>query len=157
MGAKILVNGIDVTGNTYVETKRIFLARYGDKNRIIQAHQNFLEGQRPVKSAPPDELNTTFIECHRRVQGFRAYGEDVNGYGRVLIPKILLAFPVEFCQRWIGHVKRQVLSDGDILKLMEFLGLEVDGAIATQKMCGETLDHPNYNPSAAALHVNPKQ
>ena len=67
---------------------------------------------------------------------------------------MLRAFPSEICQRWIVLVKRQDLSEGDILKLMEFLGEEVDGALAAQKICGETLDHPNYIPSAAALHVN---
>ena len=126
---KMLVDGIAVTGNTYEETKRILLARYGDTNRIIQAHLDFLEGLPPAKFAMPDELNTTFIECHGRVQALRALGEDVNGYGRVLIPKILRAFPPEFCQRWIVHVKRQGLSEGDILKLMEFLGKEVDKAL----------------------------
>jgi len=99
-------------------------------------------------------LNITFIECQRRVQALRALWEEVNGYGSVLIHKMLRAFPSEICQRWIVHVKRQDLSEGDILKLMEFLGEEVDGALAAQKICGETLDHPNYIPSAAALHVN---
>jgi len=82
--------------------------------------------------------------------------EEVNGYGSVLIHKILRAFPSEICQRWIVHVKRQGLSEGDILKLMEFLGEEVDEALTAQKICGETLDHPNYILSAAALHVNCK-
>jgi len=40
---------------------------------------------------------------------------------------------------------------------MEFLGEEVDGALTAQKIRGETFDHPNYTPSAAALHVNSKQ
>jgi hypothetical protein len=154
---KLLVDGIAVTANTYEETKRILLARYGDTNRIIQAHLDFLEGLPPAKSATPDELNTTFIECHRRVQALRALGEDVNGYGRVLIPKVLRAFPPEICQRWIVHVKRQGLSEGDLLKLLEFLGEEVDGALTAQKIRGETLDHLNSMPSAAALHVNSKQ
>jgi len=104
----------------------------------------------------PNKLNTTYIECHRHIQALRALGEGVNGYGRVLIPKILRAFPPEICQRWIVHVKRQGLSEGDILRLMEFLG-EVDGALTAQKIRGETLDNPNYIPSAAALHVNSKQ
>ena len=154
---KLLVDGIAVTADTYEETKRILLARYGDTNRIIQAHLDFLEGLPLAKSATPDELNTTFIQCHRRVQALWALGEDVNGYGRVLIPKILRAFPPKICQRWTVHVKRQGLSEGDILKLIEFLGEEVDGVLTAQKICGETLDHPNYIPSAAALHVNSKQ
>lgn len=102
----MLVDGIAVTANTYEETKKILLDRYGDKNRIIQAHLDFLEGLPPAKTATPDELNTTFIKCHRRVQALPALGEDVNSYGRVLIPKILRAFPPEFGQRWIVHVKR---------------------------------------------------
>ena len=49
------------------------------------------------------------------------------------------------------------VSEGDILKLMECLGKEVDGALAAQKIHRETLDHPSYIPSAAVLHVNSKQ
>ena len=84
-------------------------------------------------------------------------GEDVNGYGRLLIPKILCAFPSEICQRWIVHVKRQGLSEEGILKLMEFLGEEVNRVLTAQKIRGDTLDHPNYIPSAAVLHVNRNQ
>jgi hypothetical protein len=112
----MLVDGIDVTANTYEETKRILIARYGDTNRIIQAHLDFLEGLPPVKSATPNELKTIFIECHRRVQVLRALGGDVNGYGRVFIPTILHDFPPEICQRWIVHVKRQNRSEGEFLK-----------------------------------------
>jgi len=153
----MLVDGIAVTANTYEDTKKILLARYGDTNRIIQSHLDFLEILPPATSATPDELNTTFIECHRRIQAFRALGEYVNGYGRVLVPKILRAFPPEFCQRWIVHVKRQGLSEGSILNLMEFLSDEVDGGLIAQKIRGESTDTPNYVPSAAALHVSSKQ
>jgi hypothetical protein len=154
---KMLVVGIAVTANTYEETKKILLDKYGNPNRIIQAHLDFLESLPPATSPTPTELNATFIECHRRIQALRALGEDVNGYGRVLIHKVLRAFPPDICQRWIVHVKRQGFSEGDILKLMEFLGEEVDGAITAQKISGETLDIPTYIPSAAALHVNSKQ
>jgi len=130
------MDGIAVTANTYEETKGILLAGYGDTNRIIEAHLDFLEGLPPAKYATTDELNTTFIECHRRVQDLRALGEDVNGHGKVLIPRILRAFPPEFCQRLILHVKRQRLSEGDNLKLMEFLGEAVDGALTAQKIRG---------------------
>jgi len=87
-------------------------------------------------------LNTTFIEFHRRVQALRALGEAVNGYGRVLILKNLRAFTLEFCQRWIVHVNQQCLSEGDILKLMEFLGEDVDVALTVQKIRRESLDNP---------------
>jgi hypothetical protein len=59
---KMLVDGIAVTANTYEETKKILLARYGDTNRIIQAHLDFLESLRPATSATPDKLNTTVIK-----------------------------------------------------------------------------------------------
>ena len=84
---KMLVDGIAVTANMYEETKKILLARYGDTNRIIQAIWIFSKVYPTETSATPDELNTTFIECHRRIQALRALGEDVNGYGRVLVPR----------------------------------------------------------------------
>jgi hypothetical protein len=152
----MLVDGIAVTASTYEETKKILLARYGDTNRIIQAHLDVLEGLTPVTSATPNELNTTFIECQCRIQALRVLGKNINGYGRDLIPKILRAFPPDICQRWIVHVKRQSLS-GDILTLMEFLGEEVDGVLTARKIRGELLDHLNYVPSPAALHVNSNQ
>jgi hypothetical protein len=86
---KLLVDGIAVTADTYEETKKILLARYGDRNHIIHARLDLLEGLPLAKSTTPDNLNANFIECHRRDQAFRALGEDVNGYGMVLIPKIL--------------------------------------------------------------------
>jgi hypothetical protein len=45
---KRLVDGIAVTANTYAESKKIVLARYGDTNRIIQAHLDFLENLPPA-------------------------------------------------------------------------------------------------------------
>jgi len=152
---KMLVDGIAVTADAYDETKRILLARYGDTNRIIQAHLDFLEGLPPSKSATPDELNINFFECHRRVHALRALGDDVNGYGGLLIPKILRAFPPEICLRWSPISKGRV--SGDILKLMEFLAEEVDGVLTAQKIRGDTLDNPNHIISASALHVNSKQ
>jgi hypothetical protein len=89
---KMLVDGIAVTAYTYEDTKNL-LARYGDTNRFIQTHLDFLESLSPATSATPDELYTTFIECHRRIQALRALGEDVNAYGKVLVPMILRAFP----------------------------------------------------------------
>jgi hypothetical protein len=74
----MLVDEIAVTANTYKETKRILLARYGDTNRIIQAHLDFLEGLPPARSATSEELNITLIGCHRRVQALRALGEDIT-------------------------------------------------------------------------------
>jgi hypothetical protein len=40
---KMPVDGISVTATSYEETKKILHARYGDKNRIIQAHLDYLE------------------------------------------------------------------------------------------------------------------
>jgi hypothetical protein len=153
---KRLNDGIAVPANTYEETKKILLARYGDRNCIILANLDFLESLPPATSATPDELNSTFIECHRGIQALRTLGEDVNDYGRVLAPKLLRVFPPEIFQRWIVHAKRQAFSEGEILKLMEFLGEELDGALIAQKIRGEFTDNSNYIPSAAALHVSSK-
>ncbi|KAJ4426982.1 hypothetical protein ANN_26781 [Periplaneta americana] len=96
---KQLVDGIPVIAETYEETKKILRTRYGDKNRIIQAHLYYLEDVKHLRIGTPEALNTTYIECHRRVQALRALGEDVNGYGRILAPKILRAFPDDICRR----------------------------------------------------------
>jgi hypothetical protein len=81
----------------------------------------------------------------------------LNGYGRVLVPKILRGFPTEFFRRWIVHAKCQGLSEGNILTLMEFLSEEVDGAFIEQKIRGESTDTPGNTPSAAAHHVSSNQ
>lgn len=152
----MLVEGNAVVADTNEQTKRILLSCYGDKNRIIQAHLDYLENTQPIKYLTPGALNSAFIECHRRIQALLALGEDVNGHGQVIAPKILRAVPDDICRRWIVHAKREGLSEGDILKLMEFLSEEVDGAFTAQKIRGETLDHPNCIPSATALKVNSK-
>jgi len=100
----MLVDGIAVTANTYEETKKFLSARYGYTIRIIQAHLVF--SRTYLLQNLPRQTNTTFIECNRSVQPLWALGENVYGYGKLLIPKILLAFPPEDCQRWIVHVKR---------------------------------------------------
>jgi hypothetical protein len=68
---KMLVGAIALAANGYEDTKNL-LARYGDTNRIIQTHLDFLESLPRVTSAPPDDLFTTFIECHHRIQMLRA-------------------------------------------------------------------------------------
>jgi hypothetical protein len=52
------VDRIAVTASTYKETEKILLARYGDRNRIIEAHLDFLEGLM--------ELSCTFDLLHGR-------------------------------------------------------------------------------------------
>jgi hypothetical protein len=60
---KLLVEGIVVPASTYEVTKAILRARYGDRNRIIQAHLDHLEDITPITTESPEALNTTFIEC----------------------------------------------------------------------------------------------
>jgi len=134
-----LVEGIAVVADTYEETKRILLARYGDKNRVIHAHLDYLENMRPIQYPNSDALNTAFIESHRGIQALRALREDVIGQGRVTAPKILHSFPYDLCRRCIVHAKREGLSEGDILSLMTFLGEEVDRAPTTHKISGEAI------------------
>ena len=153
---KHLVEGMAEVAETYAETKKILEARYGDKNRIIQAHVDYLEDVAPIKYAIPEALNSTYIDCKRRIQALRAIGEYVNGYGRVLAPKILRAFPDDICRRWIVHAKREGISEGDILQLMAFLGDEVDGALTSQKIRGESSSSCGYPPTTATIHGNAK-
>jgi hypothetical protein len=130
---KHLVEAIAVVAETYEETKKILEACYCDKNRIVQAHLDYLEDVKPIKYDTPDALNSTFIDCTRRIQVLCALGKDVNGYGRVFAPKVLYPFPHDMCRRWILHAKREGISEWDILQLMAFLGEELDGALTTQK------------------------
>jgi hypothetical protein len=153
---KQLVEGIAVVAETYEETKKILKARYGDKNRIIQSHLDYLKDIRPIQHATPEELNTTYIECNRHIHALRSLGEDVNGYGRVLAPKILRAFPDDICQRLIIQVKREGQSEGNVIKLMEFLGEEVGAALTTQKKRGDSISSANFTPTAATLPVHAK-
>jgi len=95
----MLVEGTAITANTYEDTKRNLLAKYGDLNRIIQAQLDFLENMPPVLFFTLEELNLINTECKRRIRALRALGEDVNSYGRVLAPKILRAFPSDICQK----------------------------------------------------------
>ena len=153
---KMLVDGIAVTASAYEDTKRILRDRYGDKDRIIQAHLDYLEEVTPIRSASAEALNTTYIECNRRIQALRAMGDDVKAYGRVLVPKILRAFPDDICRRWIIQVRREGHSEGDVVKLMEFLSEEVHGALTAQKIRDETSLGSNLTPTAATLHVRSK-
>jgi len=152
----MLVDFIAVTASAYDDTNKILHDRYGDKNRIIQAHLNYLEEVTPIRFASAEALNTTYIECNRRIQALLALGEDVKAYGRVLVPKIIRAFPDDICRRWIIKFKREGHSEGDVVMLMEFLGEEVDGALTAQKIRGETSHVSNFTPTAATLHVRSK-
>lgn len=62
-----LVDGIAAQGETYEPTKKILQAQYGDRNRIIQAHLDYLDDLKPTQSDSPDALNTVYIECLRRI------------------------------------------------------------------------------------------
>ena len=149
----MLVYCIVVTASAYEDTKKILHDRYGDQNRIKQAH---LEEVTPIRFASAEALNTTYIECNSRIQALRSLGEDVKAYDRVLVPKILRTFPDDICRRWIIQVKREGHSEEHVVKLMDFLGEEVDGALTVQKIRGETSPASNFTPTAAALPVHSK-
>ena len=68
-----------MVAETYEQTKKILEARYGDKNRIIQAHLDYLEGVKSIRYVTREALNSTYIDCNRRIQALRTLGEDVNG------------------------------------------------------------------------------
>ena len=117
---------------------------------------DYLEDVKPIQYVTPEALNSTYIDCNRRIQALRALGEDVNGYGRVLAPKILRIFPDDTCRSWIVHAKREGISEGDIIQLMTFFGEEVDGALTTRKIRGEASGLSMYTPTAATFHVHAK-
>ena len=145
-----------VTAENCEETKRILHAKYGDNNRIIQAHLDYLEDLKPIRSATPDLMNTTYVECNRRLQALRALGENIDNYGRILAHKILRAFPDDICRWWISHANPEQLSEGDITKLMAFLNEEVEGAIITRKISGDVTGLDPPTPTTAAFHVHTK-
>ena len=151
---KNLVDGISITADTYDVTKKILLSKYGDKNRIVQAHIDFLENLTPARSATTESLNHTYVECNRRLQALRALGENVDNYGRILAPKILRAFPDDICRRWIIHTRRGNISEGDISGLMSFLSEEIDGALITQKILGNTSNCTPPLPTTAAFQIS---
>ena len=97
--ARRLVDGIAVTADTYSETKRILQSKYGDKNRIIQSHLDFLENLKPIRCDTVNNLNDMIIECQRRLQALKAGGEDSDSDGRILAPKIMRAFSEDICRR----------------------------------------------------------
>jgi hypothetical protein len=152
---KMLVDGIAVTASAYEDTQKILRDRYGDKNRIIEAHLDYLEEVTPIRFASVEALNTMYIECNRRIQALQALG-DVKAYGRVLVPKILRAFPDDICRRWIIQVKREGHSEGDVVQLLKFLGEEVNGALTAQKIHGEPSLASSLIPTAATLQVRSK-
>lgn len=100
--------------------KNILLKRYGNKDRIVQAHLDFLECLKPIHSSTPDSLNEVYIQCNKRLEALRALGENVDAYGKVLAPKILRVFPSDIVTRWITYSRRENISDGDISSLMSF-------------------------------------
>jgi hypothetical protein len=152
----MLVEGIEVVADTYDETKKILLARYGDKNRIIQAYLDYLQNVQPTLRPTPDALNTAFIDCRRRIQALRSLGENVNRYGWVIDPKILRAYPHDLCRRCIVHAKREGFAEGNNLSLVTFLGKEVDRTLTTHKIRDQTTSRYGYTPTAATIHVQSK-
>ena len=78
---KRLIDGIAVTEETYEQTKKILQARYCEKNIIIQAHLDYLEDLQPAQPDSPKVLNSTYVECHRRIQALKALGENIDVMG----------------------------------------------------------------------------
>jgi hypothetical protein len=153
---KSLVEGIAVREETSEQTKKILQARYGDKNRIIQSHLNYLEDLQPAQSDSSEVLNSTYVLCHRQIQALKALGENIDVYGRVLARKVLRTFPADICRRWLIHAKRKGVPEGSTTKLMEYLNEEVDGALNAQKIPGEPSPAPTYVRTAADFQVSTK-
>lgn len=142
---KYLVDGIPLTADAYEETRQVLISHYGNIDRIIQAHLDYLEALQPISDETPSALNVLYIECNRRIQALRALGENVDHYGRMLAPKILRALPCNIVRRWIISSRREGIPEGHITKLMEFLNEEVESALITQKI-REILLHRIHSP-----------
>ncbi|GFT29828.1 integrase catalytic domain-containing protein [Nephila pilipes] len=139
--AKRLVHGITITTDTYstyvsilqIHIKNILKSKYGNKDKIIQTHLDYLENLTPTKNPSPSVLYEIYINCNRRLRALDALGE--NGiYGRILAPKILRAFPRDICRNWVVYFKRENLAEGDITKLMKFLAEEVEEVVAANNI-----------------------
>ncbi|XP_042905447.1 uncharacterized protein [Parasteatoda tepidariorum] len=150
--AKRIVDGINITAETYATAKDILKSKYGDKDKIIQAHLDYLENLKPVKSHSPAAINELYIDCNRRIQALDALGEKTQSYGRILAPKILRAFPHEIYRNWIVHAKRENFAESDISKLMKFLSEEVEGAITASNIKGSL--SPDYPIKSALENFN---
>ena len=107
----------------------------------------------PAQAYSPDALNSTYVECHRRIQALKALGENIDVYGRILAPKILRAFPADVCRCWLIHAKREGIPESNITQLMEYIN-EVDGALNAQKIRGQSSSAPTHIPTAAAFQVS---
>ncbi|GFQ73775.1 uncharacterized protein TNCT_511751 [Trichonephila clavata] len=46
-------------------TKEILKSKYGNKDKIIQAHVDYLENLTPIKDPSPSALNELYIDCNR--------------------------------------------------------------------------------------------
>jgi hypothetical protein len=85
---KLLVEGIPVSASTYEDTKRILHARYGDQNRIIQEHLDYLEDVTPITTITHEALNTMFIECNGLVQALQADMEKTDRDPTMMQPSV---------------------------------------------------------------------
>jgi hypothetical protein len=55
-----------------------------DKNRSIHALFDYSETLQSTQSDSPDALNSTYVECHRRIQALKALGENTDDHGQIL-------------------------------------------------------------------------
>ncbi|GFU22759.1 uncharacterized protein NPIL_51991 [Nephila pilipes] len=123
-------------------TKLILKSKYGNEDKIIQAHLDYLENLTPIKDLSPSALNELYIDCNRRLQALDALGEKTQLYGRILAPKILRAFPHEICRNWVVYAKRENFAESDVTKLMKFLSEEVEVTITANNINGSLV--PSY-------------
>ncbi|XP_023214303.1 uncharacterized protein LOC111617205 [Centruroides sculpturatus] len=154
--AKRLVDGIAITAGTYAETKARLLKKYGDKNRIIQAHIDYLEGLQPLICPTATELNDLFVECNNRVHALKALGEPISHYRRILTPKILRAFPDSLCERWLIHVRHKGTHESDLELLLKFVRDKIDGITTAATIHGtqdQFLTREEPQATAATLAV----
>ncbi len=133
-------------------------SKYGDVNRSIQSHIDYIEALNPNISPAQHNISELYIDCNSQIQSLRALGEDVNALGCMIAPKILRAFPEDICRRWISHTKHTNVQETDLEKLMAFLNIETESALATAHLKGEPAQlYPTEEPVASTFLVNTKK
>jgi hypothetical protein len=49
----------------------------------IHALLGYSENLQSAQSDSPDALNSTYVECHRRIQALKALGENTDVHGQI--------------------------------------------------------------------------
>ncbi|GFT00580.1 integrase catalytic domain-containing protein [Nephila pilipes] len=154
--AKRLVDARNITADTYTITKDILKSKYGNKDKIIQTHLDYLENITLIKNSSLSALNELYIDCNGRLRVLDALGKNTQLYGIILAPKLLHAFLHNICRNWVISAKRENLAEGYFTKLLKFLAEEVEGAVAKNIIKDLLVSEYSMNSSLGNFNVRSK-